>query len=211
MKSAIHKINIYRRYRHWAKAKCIYIHVPKAAGTSINKAIYGRTLGHYRAEEIKHCFPDLFHKSYVFSIVRNPWSRALSAYQFARQGRTDSMGVNNPKQYQIPAFDSFESFLNEWLIQQNTLTLDFIFQPQSHFVCNNQDELITNYIGKVETLSDNINEISQTLQRDIIVPHANKTSNGQKYHDFYLNQDMINIIAKIYQKDIALFGYTFDE
>jgi glycosyltransferase involved in cell wall biosynthesis len=72
--------------------KCIFIHVPKVAGISINHAIYGITLGHYSVIEIPSKFPNLFSDSFTFALVRNAWDRLLSAYRFTKQGRTEIMG-----------------------------------------------------------------------------------------------------------------------
>lgn len=209
MASLKHQLNLFHRYPYWAKAKCIYIHVPKAAGTSINKAIFGRTLGHYRATEVQKKFPKLFNKSFVFSVVRNPWSRIYSAYQFAKIGKTESMGISNASSYKIPEFDSFERFLFDWLATKKIEQLDFVFQPQHTFVCDAQGQLLTDFIGKVETLSSDINTINNKLGRSIIVPHANKTSTGSNYKNAYLNQEMVDIVQRIYEKDIKLFGYEY--
>ena len=204
-----HHITLYHRYIYWAKAKCIYIHVPKAAGTSINKAIFGRTLGHYKATEIQAKFPKLYSKSFVFSVVRNPWIRVYSAYQFAKLGRTESMGISDPKRYQIPEFDNFEKFLFEWLENKKIEDLDFVFQPQHSFICNNQGKLLTDFIGRVETLNSDVSAISDRLNRQISMPHANKTSNGNNYKNAYTNQNMIELVRHIYHKDIELFGYEY--
>lgn len=209
MPSLKHQLNLYHRYLYWAKEKCIYIHVPKAAGTSINKAIFGRTLGHYTATEIQDKFPALFMKSYVFSIVRNPWSRVYSAYQFAKVGQTESMGINKPESYQIPEFDSFEKFLFEWLANRKVTDLDFVFQPQHTFICDNKGELLTDYIGKIETLTEDMNVVSQKLERTISVPHANKTSAIDGYKSAYKNPDMIELVRHIYRKDVELLGYEY--
>ena len=209
MSSIIHQLNLYRRYPYWSKAKCVYIHIPKAAGTSINKALYGRTLGHYQAIEIRKRFPELFNKSFVFSIVRNPWSRTYSAYKFAKMGRTESMGVKNPAQYQIPEFDSFEQFIFDWLMKKNTIECDYIFQPQHLFVCDNKGNLITDFIGKVENISNDFQLISTQLSREITLPFANKTSNINDYKIAYKSNEMIEAVAKIYRKDIELFEYQF--
>ncbi|WP_076418349.1 sulfotransferase family 2 domain-containing protein [Colwellia sp. UCD-KL20] len=209
MTSFKHKLNLFHRYPYWAKAKCIYIHVPKAAGTSINKAVFGRTLGHYKATEIQKKFPKLFKKSFVFSVVRNPWSRIYSAYQFAKIGKTESMGINQPEKYQIPAFDSFETFLFDWLATKNIEELDFVFQPQHAFIYDEQGHLLTDFVGKVETLTSDIKVINKKLGRSITIPHANKTSTGESYKEAYLNQAMIDIVQRIYAKDIELFGYEY--
>jgi len=203
------KLNIYRRYVYWKKNKCIFIHVPKVAGTSINHAIYGRTLGHYSALEIKSKFPKLFSDSFTFSLVRNPWDRLLSAYRFAKQGRTETMGMKNSGQYQIPAFDSFESFVLEWLVNQNVDELDFVFQTQSRFLVGENGKLLPDYIGKLEDMEKDITNIETKLNRTLNISHANKTSVSSNYRDAYKTQEMIDIVGSLYSKDIELFGYEF--
>ena len=209
-KTIKHKLNLYRRYPHWKKQKAIFIHVPKVAGTSINKAIYGRTLGHYTALEIQTKFPKLYKNSYVFSFVRNPWSRVVSAYQFAKQGRTESMGVCNPKQYQIPEFDTFERFVKEWLVKQDVNKLDYIFQPQVLFLTDSKGDIIADNVEKLENLASGIAILEKKLGKKINVGRANATSSKDDFKTFYTNPELVEIIESIYKKDIETFIYQFD-
>lgn len=202
-------INIYRRYPHWKKQHAIFIHVPKVAGTSINKAIYGRTLGHYTALEIQTKFPRLYKDSFVFSFVRNPWSRVVSAYKFAKQGRTESMGVRNPKQYQIPEFDNFERFVKEWLVNQDVNKLDYIFQPQVLFLTDSKGDIIADYVEKLENLADGVVEVEKRLGRKIKIGRANATSSTDDYRKHYGNKELIDLVGNIYADDIKKFGYEF--
>ena len=206
-----YRVNLYRRYFHWKKANAIFIHVPKVAGTSINKALYGRTLGHYRAIEIANSFPRLFEQAFTFSLVRNPWSRVFSAYQFARMGQTESMGIANPKQYQLPEFETFERFVLEWLKYQDIKQLDFVFQPQYHFLTDIQGKLMINHIGKLESLDTELPLIEENLKRKLSVSHQNKTNQGESFQAQYSNDAMIETIAELYSKDITLFGYQFND
>lgn len=204
-------LNLRRRYYYWAKANCVFIHVPKAAGTSVNHALYGRTLGHYSALEIEKTFPGLFDRAFTFTLVRNPWDRALSAYQFARQGQTDSMGVQNPGQYQIPVFDSFERFVNEWLPAQDLLKTDFIFQPQSHFACDANGEIMVDFVGKVESLNKDMQVVSERLGRNISVGKSNSTRlAGMDYRSAFTSNEMIDAISMLYRDDVDKFDYHFE-
>ncbi|CAH7388204.1 conserved hypothetical protein [Vibrio chagasii] len=204
-----YQLNLYRRYSYWKDAKCIYIHVPKAAGTSINRAIYGRTLGHYKAREISSKFPSLYENSFVFSFVRNPWSRLLSAYKFVKKGRTETMGVRNLKQYQVPEFESFERFLMEWLPKKKLNELDFIFQPQYLFLLNENRQPIVDFIGKIENFDDDIEFVEGRLGYSLDIEHHNSTKDGGCYKDEYKNKAMINMVRELYSEDIKIFGYEF--
>ena len=203
------KINIYRRYKYWADAKCIFIHVPKSAGTSVSKAIYGRTLGHYSAAEISNAFPDLYKNSFTFGFVRNPWDRVLSAYSFAKLGRTSVMGVRNPEQYKIEEFSTFERFVCEWLPNQNLEKVDFIFRQQSDYLCDREGEIAVDKVGFVETLDLDLGEIARRLNKKIDVVRENSTRGADdKYRDYY-SIEMRDIVACLYSKDIENFGYVF--
>lgn len=203
-------LNIFRRYRYWHNAGYVFIHVPKAAGTSINNALYGRTLGHYSARQIQSRFPALFLSSFTFSLVRNPWDRALSAYRFARIGRTESMGVNQPQQYEIPEFSSFERFVCDWLPSKDLSNCDFIFKPQYLFVCDQNMKVMVDHLGYVERLTETVCFLQDRLGRAIDVKMANATSAGMgSYRDAYTSKEMIEIVRSVYRDDIDLFGYEF--
>ncbi|MCG5514332.1 sulfotransferase family 2 domain-containing protein [Ectothiorhodospira shaposhnikovii] len=206
-------LNLYRRYPYWSREKVVFVHVPKAAGTSINKALYGRTIGHYTAVEIRSRFPRLYSRSFVFSVVRNPWDRLLSAYRFAKVGRTDSMGIAHPERYQIPEFSTFERFLQEWLVYQDLHKADYVFQPQTRFVCEPEctQEVIVDYLGKMEDLEVDIKAVENKLGRSLKLPRSNVTQDSRyDFRNAYLNPGMIDIVQQLYAHDISAFNYSFE-
>ena len=207
-----YKINLYHRFFYWNKEKIVFVHVPKAAGTSINKALYGRTLGHYTALQIKSAFPNLYENAFVFSLGRNPWSQVLSAYRFAKQGATDSMGISNPSYYQRYEFRSFESFLFEWLVFQDLKEIDFVFRPQYSFLCGDGNyDVIVDYVGKVENIVEAASKIKEFTGRSIKLNRENVTRGKVEYQKHYKDNDSVNVIRDIYANDIEIFGYSFDE
>ncbi|WP_417448405.1 sulfotransferase family 2 domain-containing protein [Idiomarina abyssalis] len=206
------KVNIYRRYPHWSRLNCIFVHVPKAAGTSVNKALYGRTLGHYSAAEIQSKFPELYERAFTFSLVRNPWDRVLSAYRFACVGRTDSMGVHKPDQYRIPEFGSFERFVCEWLPKQDVEGLDYIFRPQWMFICDESGQVMVDHLGRVEELGATVEILADKLGKPVSIKNENSTRSSRKndFREAYTRPEMIDIVRSVYRRDIDLFKYSFD-
>lgn len=205
------KINIYRRYPYWSRLNCIFVHVPKAAGTSVNKALYGRTLGHYTATAIRDKFPELYERAFTFSLVRNPWDRVLSAYRFACVGRTDTMAVRNPSQYRIHEFESFERFVCEWLPQQDVEKVDYIFRPQWMFVCDDRNELMVDHLGHVEAVDETVAILTEKLGRQTSIKNENSTRGPKSdFRSAYCRSEMIDIVESIYIRDIEKFKYTFD-
>lgn len=198
-------INLYRRYFNWQRAGCIFIHVPKAAGTSINYALYGRTLGHYTIGEISSRFPGLVERCLVFSMVRNPYDRLVSAYEFARKGRTEDMGIAKPEQYRIEEFATFPSFVRDWLAPRDLASLDHVFRPQHLYVCLG-DMPAVDYLGRVETLAADMAEISNRLGRHLQVQERNRVVKQMDYRDYY-DASLAELVYGLYRKDFEILGY----
>lgn len=203
------ELNLYRRYFNWKKARVIFVHIPKAAGTSINYFLYGRTLGHYSTTEIKNKFPHLFEESFTFSVTRNPWDRVVSAYNFARQGRTKDMGIKNPSRYRAREFETFEKFLYEWLWPRDLSEVDYVFQPQNKFVCDQYGKLMVDWLGSFENMELTLEKLESVVDRSVNLDVKNSVCKAYNYQEFYKSQDAIDLVREKYSRDVELFGYKF--
>ena len=85
------------RGRRWGGG--IYLHVPKTAGVSVSRALYGRPLRHFRAMDIRRICPGRFNGLLTFGVVRHPIDRLHSAYRFAKAGGTSEMVIMSPRMY----------------------------------------------------------------------------------------------------------------
>ncbi|MBC7005533.1 sulfotransferase family 2 domain-containing protein, partial [Photobacterium sp. BZF1] len=64
----------------------LFIHIPKAAGSSISLELYGVQISHCKIEEYISCDRNRLSSIKKFSIVRNPIDRFISAYDFLCNG-----------------------------------------------------------------------------------------------------------------------------
>ncbi|HVY70418.1 MAG TPA: sulfotransferase family 2 domain-containing protein, partial [Verrucomicrobiae bacterium] len=66
--------------------RCIFVHIPKNAGNSIYSA-FGTGWHNHKdlAGYEREMEPVAFESYYKFTIVRNPWERMLSEYNFQRK------------------------------------------------------------------------------------------------------------------------------
>ena len=62
------KVDLLRRRRIYHKHKAIFIHIPKAAGSSISFSIYGKRLGHHYARDLKLDMSSEFDRLFKFRI-----------------------------------------------------------------------------------------------------------------------------------------------
>lgn len=199
-----YKLDIVRRFPIWKKHNIIFIHIPKAAGVSVNNAIYGRPLGHFYAKDIKSIYPNAFMGLYTFSVVRHPINRLYSAYCFAHKGGTNEMGIKN-KDYYInnPYFESFESFVRNWLSKQDLNKVDGVFRPQYLYLFDKKNQLLVNNFFKLEEIEGCYDEISKKLGRPFLLGHNNKSDKGE----LNISKDLRELIYTLYKKDFELLDY----
>ena len=189
------------------KSKSIFIHIPKTAGVSLAKAIYGDVSleGHrsfYFNSIALNTKNEVF---FFFAFVRNPFDRLYSAYKFLRKG-----GMNNfdklTFETHLSEFKDFEDFilngLNKKLIYQITH-----FIPQHEYLCDSKGNILVDFIGRFENLDKDIILLSKKLKKDINLSHHNFNSKLD-YTEVYTDE-MIYRVSNIYQKDIDIFKYNF--
>ena len=195
----------------YLKNKCIFIHIPKVAGNSIRSSIGGEPNGgHHSYLEFEHMLgKDLVNRLGFFSVVRNPWSRLFSAYNYLRQG---GMGEGDTKfSTIIGRHGSFQDFVHT-LPENLRYTRMLHFIPQYRFICNSSGDLMVEKLGKYERLKDDIKDIFDHFQIPFGgLPHDNMTPGMEKedYRNAY-DSEMIEIVRSIYSKDCEMFGYDFE-
>ena len=207
--------------------KGLYIRIPKAGSCSIleivNKEptlIYHDGFMYHRecprlASSAKKLYGDVrFDKLFKFSIVRNPYSRAVSCWQYL---------TNHPEWRKTPHFKptTFNEFCNKLICTEITnkdLTYNtsccnhysWHTQPQFEHLYDLDGKLLIDYVGKVETLQSDLDNILDKLQLPRKrVGYLNTTKH--KHYTEYYDDETREIVAKKYAKDIEYFGYKFGE
>jgi hypothetical protein len=204
-------ILVKRREPLWIERGIVFIHVPKAAGTSINQALYGRFMGHARAVDIERWGSARLRALPRFAVVRNPWDRLLSAYRFARRGSgigEQVAGMHKPAQYHVPEFGTFERFVEEWLAPRDPGRLDGVFQPQSNYVHGQAGQLLVDHLGKFEDLEPTFDYISGRIGTVGRIARTNRSGDEVDYRQFYTSRTA-KLVEQIYRMDVDAFGYEF--
>lgn len=190
--------------------KCIFIHIPKTAGTSIEQFIRdngknnllfigvrnNRSLQHLTANELKIMIPYIYKKYYKFSIVRNPYDKLLSEYYW---NPSINIGYKSGK--------SKKDFLkNVTEIVQNQKYFNNIYNdhfiPQYNFLFYN-NKLLVNQLFKYEDLEWVSIFLKKKLKITRNFPYLNKNDIEKEGW----NDDEKEIIYNLYKNDFLYFGY----
>lgn len=189
------------------RLKCIYVHIPKTAGVSINKALFGNLGGGHRTiETYKKIFgPSVFDDYYTFTFVRNPYSRLLSAYRFLKDGGFNEKNKSWADE-NLSDYDTFDEFVKEWVNEENIWLYDH-FKPQYSYVCDINLTPEVDFVGKFESINMDFTKVCRDLniQNNLSVHNKGKKRNACWKH-FYTDYSR-DKIADLYQLDFQIFKY----
>ncbi len=191
--------------------KCIFIHIPRTAGTFIEHAICGKdwwgissNTKHLLASTAKEIYKDYWNDYFKFSMVRNPWDRMVSLSRYSKYS-----GVNITNN-QI----DFEGYKTRFLpveIDPRSKSKNAPVNPIPHAVYLNILNEDLDFIGKFEDLEGSLEYISDNVKAKIFPP-KNKVEGGdpnKKHYSHYYNDFSRKEVYNLYSKDIAHFNYSF--
>ena len=168
----------------------------------------------------------VFDSLFKFSIVRNPFSRVLSAYlnilkkpvdNFKQFIIEDFININIENDLFYMDFEGYRSFQSskEFSFYDHRIACPQKPKENIAFHCSSffnskffiQD---ADFIGKLENLQEDFNIICDKIgipQQKL--PHKNKTKH-KRYTEYY-DDETREIVAKKYAKDIEYFEYRFGD
>lgn len=184
--------------------KCIFVHIPKTAGTSIEQCLKDSNDvdqivgGHTTCQALIHYKKTEFCNMFSFAIVRNPYDRLLSAYKYMLKMETNDILGNEP----IKECKDFKDFVMNYLTPETISNMHL--RPQYEFVTYN-GEICVDYWGKYEQLDSVWKVICKKIKKEIKLPWLNK-SNSEPYYSFY-DDEMREKVKRLYLKDFLYFKY----
>jgi hypothetical protein len=114
----------------------IFIHVPRVAGTSIARALFGKGhAAHLSIRTYRALDPDFFAAAHSFAVLRDPFDHFASAYAYVRGAGTQTCRLADVFVAETEKFRGVDDYLS-YLEDRDVLSLDFVMRPQSWFVCD---------------------------------------------------------------------------
>ncbi|WP_340676894.1 sulfotransferase family 2 domain-containing protein [Paraglaciecola sp.] len=170
---------------------CLFVHIPKTAGQSVESVFLARAgltweqreefllmknsnpqkgpprLAHLTALEyleLGYISSKKFEQFFKFAVVRNPWDRLVSEYCYQQY----------PYSFKDFIFKHFPVLDQDDYVKHHGHYRHVM--PQWQFVCDKDGQLIVDAIIKFESLQHDFNKVSLAItQQEILLPHRNKT------------------------------------
>ena len=177
------------------KHKCIYIHIPKNASSTIRDCIWGQQKD---LDYIKYKEVNKYHDYFKFTFVRNPYDRFLSFYLDNVRG--EMLKAEEHRSYRD--YNKYKKSVNgliNHIFEYDNNRLDYHLKPQIWFTEN----IELDFIGKVETFNTDFRMVKVILNIDKEHRHLRETE--KKYG---LLSAQKNMIYKKYEDDFKRFGYS---
>ena len=205
-----------------AERQCIFIHIPKTAGSSIEQVIRPRArraadqlwggfiaphrnryqtggLQHLKAWQVRDALGgDVFERGFRFTIVRNPWDRVISQYRYMAR-REDLRALVG-----MPGHASLAEYL------ALTERVEHVqWAPQLPFLIDDDGRLMVDFVGRFETLAADAAAIFAMVGcGGARLPHRGKSDRDPAYQR-YDDATTRAVVARRYAQDIEAFGYRF--
>ncbi len=189
--------------------KCIFVHIPKCAGSSINQQLKLESLGFSGHAPASHHSE---HKDYFsFTFVRNPYDRVASAYKYfqkLKQGhrwyKRNSIISDAANEMDFNEFvNHIPDFMKLMKREEGSFESGIHFKPYNYFLDSSID-----FLGKFENIQQDYAFILAKLK----LPNANlrkvNSTNNLNYRQLYI-EDSKRVVYNIYQEDIKKYNYKF--
>lgn len=188
--------------------KVLFIHIPKTGGVSIGNFLSQNKMDNWKREYIFNHHDPLFlleakndlSNTFIFSVVRNPYTRIFSHYQNTKNAKRINLSFNEFLRY-------IRYNGNVFLVPAFYPALPLVWYNQSFYLHNNNGQMAVNKIYRFEALS----EFETDFNTKLAVKNVGRYTK-QDYLSCYTQQN-INLVKQIYFEDFVRFEYSnnFDD
>lgn len=194
----------YKAFMH--KHKCIFIHIPKNAGSSVLDAFNDKAgRKHAKWYEFYESNDYFFKRYFKFAIVREPLSRLYSAYNYVLKGGSGSVDDIALQQFIVANSHDFESFIQH-ILDADFIMLQLLFQPQYLYVFDRQLKAVTDSLLRYEDLAHDWQSLAKRQGFVACLPKVNRSNIDSSLPE--LSDNAQAKVEQLYKMDYQLFGYA---
>jgi len=163
---------------------------------------------HLSAAQLRLILGEKYNTSFSFSIVRNPWARAVSRCFFTHSD-------NKPSWFERLRRGTGRTFhrktFDEWIKARA------VEAEKKGGLANQIDKLtdlngkiIVSYVGRLESINDSFAHVCKSIGVEPIpVPHVNPGQKSKRHYTEFYNDWSRELIKDLYKRDIEAFGFEF--
>jgi len=198
----------YRMYMH--RHRCIFIHIPKCAGSSILKAL-GHTGGrdHVEWRHYQGANPKWFKHYFKFAICRHPLDRLKSGYEYVIKGGNGSNQDLELQRYVKDHCEDFNAFI-QTVLDHAFISENILFKQQYLFVFNREGKCQADSILRYEQLDQDWVKMAATKGYPQTLAKTNTSQKATKDLNKLaktLSVDALNKVEYLYHNDFVYFQY----
>jgi len=198
------------------KYNCMFVHIPKTAGSSIIETITGKIKGqspglpHATLTELCHLTPGN-ESMFKLAIVRNPYIRLVSHFIYDVMDflellpETRDYMPTDPIALSVLHRKASSTKFREWLRGDSIHTFE---KPPSMVEFALSDTAKLDYIGRIEDLETIWKYIQERTGLAAPLLHENGDTPRVDYTKYY-NQEAKDVVKHIYKDDFIEFGYKW--
>lgn len=192
----------------------VFIHIPKTGGSSINAALkvggkwrWGWSSGHAPAALVESRMePGQFRRTFVWTVVRNPWDRAVSWFFYNWKDKPNEL-----PQTRLGLQDSFHRF-----IQSSAHTTLGLMNRSAYTMLHNSDggRLVPmENVVRYEELAIKWPYICKAIEmphEPLPILNTSTLRRGRTYHEMFLRSEDIERVAAMCWWEIKHVHYSFE-
>lgn len=151
--------------------------------------------GHLGVQQVRPVLgADTFDSYFKFAFVRNPYDRFISYCAFMSR--------------QTGQFEASPQAFMRHVIRDQPPLQHILFRPQHEMLCDADGKVAMDMIGRVETMQADYDAICARIGIPTTALGQVNASRHQHYTSYY-NDELRELVARMYVRDIELFGYTY--
>ncbi len=193
------------------KNKLIFVHIPKNAGTSITESdnIGFELHGHHTSKFYKDNYPKQWEEYNKFAIIRDPWDRVVSNYEYSKMSESYWHSKNVNRKYGVhPDYETLKDVTFKDMLLNFKEDSNFLkhqgWGSQYKYICDLNDSIMVDNVFNIDELGS---ELFKTL-----IPNLKTINKSNKIHNNYkeyYDDETKEIVNKIYEKDIEIFKFQY--
>lgn len=198
------------------RLQCIFIHIPRTGGTSIESALCGQDWWqiapaekHLIASQARAVYAEYWDSYFKFSFVRHPFTRFASMAKYPemffgeRLKRVTSQSIDSyRRRYGAPVTIEYD-----WRFFGRE-DVEGPWHESGTIYANSLDEEL-DFIGRFETLAEDFRMVCKHLQtRPPVLPAVESSNRTHAENDDVLTQEARTAIQCLWWKDFVRFGYS---